>query len=198
MPESEKVGVALRVMPLTVDHSIIRDLRKSADYETLIDNLTEEVNFMREHRRGPSLDKAPAGVVDDDEGQGENDDADEDEKVEETMDPMMVATLLQAAGDNQEAQQQVLALAAGRFKNVGKTFGKFRKRPPTPPTGTGLRRQNTATATTTKGANCINYGKRAIGQQTAQKDVKIRRSAPASTAGSLDILRPSVQNPAPT
>jgi hypothetical protein len=119
MPESEKAGVALRVMPLTVDHSMIRDLRKSADYETLKDNLTEEVNFMREHRRGPSLDKAPAGVVDDDEGQGENDDADEDEEAEETMDPMMVAALLQAVGDNQEAQQQVLALAAGNFQKVG-------------------------------------------------------------------------------
>ena len=61
MPESEKVGVALRVMPLSLHHSIIRDLRKSPDYETLKDSLSEEVNFMREHRKGPSLEKGTSG-----------------------------------------------------------------------------------------------------------------------------------------
>ena len=54
MIECEKVGVALRVMPINIEHSIIWSLRKSPDYESLKDSLDEEIKFMCEHRRGPA------------------------------------------------------------------------------------------------------------------------------------------------
>ena len=84
------------------------------------------------------------------------------------MDPMMIAALLQAAGDNPEVQQQVLALAGGRFRKVGKKFVKSkpggRFRTATPPNGTGLRKGGLSSAGA-KVANCINCGKK--GHRTA-------------------------------
>ena len=46
MRETEKVGVALRVLPKDVDHSIVRALRRCPDYETLKDHPEEEIRFI--------------------------------------------------------------------------------------------------------------------------------------------------------
>ena len=143
MPESEMVGVALRCLPVDTEHSIIRSLCRAPDYDTLKDDLAEEIKLIEEHRKGPM---APAGVVEDerkeeDEAEYDNDDGDDDE---EGLDPAIFAAMIEAAGDDVEKQSQVLALVGGRFKkpfrrgarNFKLTNGNSQCQPRTPPKGT--------------------------------------------------------------
>ena len=53
MGEEEKVGFALRVMPLTMVHSIIRTFQRAPDYKTLKDALDDETELVKDHKRGP-------------------------------------------------------------------------------------------------------------------------------------------------
>ena len=53
MGKEEKAGVALQVMPLTMDHCIIRAVRREPDYETPKDASDDEIEFVKHHKRGP-------------------------------------------------------------------------------------------------------------------------------------------------
>ena len=146
MTEEEKVGVALRAMPLNIDHSIIRGLRRSVDYETLKDNLDDEIEFVKDHQRGPVA--RAANIVNEE---------DRDEHEEEgEMDPALLSAMLEAAGEDEDMKFQVLAFAAGQGGRFKRTFKKFvrkgdraDKRPNTPP------RQ---APDASKKPNCINCG----------------------------------------
>ena len=48
MSEEEKVGVALRAMPPSIEHSVIRSLPCSPDYESLKDALEDKIAFVQD------------------------------------------------------------------------------------------------------------------------------------------------------
>ena len=164
MEDKEKVGVALRVMPKDIEHSIIRSLRRSEKYEDLKDSLEEEIAFVKDHKQGPSA--KPSHVVDHDDH--DDDEPDDEHDDEDQMEPQVLAAMLAAVGDDPALQSQVLVFADRRpFKKGGarKQFIKRKPggRPGTPPRDAPRPGQHEP--------SCINCGKK--GHRTADcKDAR--------------------------
>ena len=94
MGGKKKVGVALRVMLLTMDHSIIRALRRAPDYETPQDALDDEIEIVKDHKQGPVV--GAHGV------NGEDEKEVPEGEEGEGMDPALLNAMLEAAGDDDD------------------------------------------------------------------------------------------------
>ena len=86
MTEEEKVGVALRVMPVSIEHSIVRSLRHCKDYEALKDALEDEIHFTKEHKSSPTVQPS-THLVEEEKGPDDDDD-------DGNIDPSALAAML--------------------------------------------------------------------------------------------------------